>query len=54
MKTFAFITGLTFGAAVGAVGAMMLPDHCKIRKKARRAAHEIENSICHAMDCLCR
>ncbi len=38
----------------GASAAMMMPNHSRIQKKARRAAHEIEHSIVHAMDCLCK
>ncbi len=54
MKTGAFLTGLGLGMMAGASAAMMMPDRRCIRKKARRAAHELEHSILHAVDTLCK
>lgn len=54
MKICAFLTGLGVGMAAGAAAAYAMPDQKCLRRKAKRAAHELERSIERAMDCLCK
>jgi gas vesicle protein len=53
MKTGTFLTGLGLGMMAGGAAAMLLPERCRMRKKAKRVAHELEHSISHMMDCIC-
>ena len=52
MKLGAFLAGLGVGMAAGAAAGCMMPDQKCIRRKAKRAAHELERSFARAMDCL--